>query len=88
MATQTTHYNLTKPEMSDTVGADIPALAANFEIIDTQLYNANTRTFPVDAALSNSSLNPVQNQVITAALNDIETEIGNIETVLATVVTV
>ena len=44
MATQTTHYNLTKPEMSDTVGADIPALAENFDTIGTQLYNANSKT--------------------------------------------
>ena len=57
MATQTTHYNLTKPEMSDMVGADIPALAANFETIDTVMYQTAQ-------------------------------EIGNIEAVLATVVTV
>lgn len=43
MSTQTSHYNLTKPELSDTISADIPALAANFETIDTQLYNANSK---------------------------------------------
>ena len=108
MATQTSHYSLTKPEMSDAISADIPALAANFETIDAQLYNANSKTgvpsggttgqvltktpnsigwqdasgiVTVDSALNASSENPVQNKVIAAAL-------GDIESILATVVTV
>lgn len=40
MATQTTHYGLTKPELSDVIRNDIPLFAANFEEIDTELYRA------------------------------------------------
>lgn len=40
MATQTTHYGLTKPELSDVIRNDIPLFAANFEKIDTELYRA------------------------------------------------
>lgn len=35
MATETTNYNLTKPDMTDY--ADIRVLNANMDIIDTQL---------------------------------------------------
>lgn len=52
MATQTTHYNLTKPEMSDTVGADIPALAANFEMIDTVMYQTAQGIGDIEAVLA------------------------------------
>lgn len=52
MATQTTHYNLTKPEMSDTVGADIPALAANFEMIDTVMYQTAQEIGDIEAVLA------------------------------------
>ena len=40
MATTTTHYGLTKPEIGDTIRIDIPLFAANFETIDTELYRA------------------------------------------------
>ena len=40
MATTTTHYGLTKPEIGDTIRTDIPLFAANFETIDTELYRA------------------------------------------------
>lgn len=40
MATQTTHYGLTKPELSDFIRSDIPLFAENFEIIDAELYRA------------------------------------------------
>jgi hypothetical protein len=39
----------------------------------------------VDDALSESSANPVQNKVITGEINDIKTTIGNINSVLETV---
>lgn len=52
MATQTTHYNLTKPEMSDTVNTDIPALAANFEIIDTVMYETAQEIGDIEAVLA------------------------------------
>ena len=40
MATTTTHYGLTKPEVGDTIRTDIPLFAANFEEIDIELYRA------------------------------------------------
>lgn len=52
MATQTTHYNLTKPEMSDTVNTDIPALAANFETIDTVMYETAQEIGDIEAVLA------------------------------------
>jgi hypothetical protein len=39
----------------------------------------------VDDALSTSSTNPVQNKVITDEINDIKTTLGNINTVLESV---
>ena len=40
---QTTNYNLSKPELTDTVGVSIPALSADMDIIDTQIKGlANT----------------------------------------------
>lgn len=39
----------------------------------------------VDDVLSTSSTNPVQNKVITGEINDIKTMIGNINSVLETV---
>ena len=39
----------------------------------------------VDNALSTSSTNPVQNKVITGEINDMKTTIGNINTVLESV---
>lgn len=38
-----------------------------------------------DTALSTSSTNPVQNKVVTAAINDIETTIGDIQTALVSI---
>lgn len=52
MATQTTHYNLTKPEMSDTVGRYIPALAENFETIDTVMYQTAQEIGDIEAVLA------------------------------------
>lgn len=52
MATQTTHYNLTKPAMSDTVGMDIPALAENFETIDTVMYQTAQEIGDIEAVLA------------------------------------
>lgn len=42
-------------------------------------------TITVDDVLSTSSTNPVQNKVITDEINDIKTTLGNINTVLESV---
>ena len=50
MATTTTHYGLTKPEVGDTIRTDIPLFAANFEEIDIELYRSIARVIAVTFA--------------------------------------
>jgi hypothetical protein len=43
MATKTTNYSLTKPEMVDTINQTIPDLAGNMDKIDTEFKNQDDR---------------------------------------------
>ena len=77
MATQTTNYGLKKPAYSDT--ADIGVINSNMDIIDAKMKEIDDKagsgggggtSVTVDSELSTTSENPVQNKVITQALNE------------------
>ena len=75
MATQTTNYGLKKPAYSDT--ADIGVINSNMDIIDAKMKEIDDKagsggggtSVTIDSELSTTSENPVQNKVITQALN-------------------
>ena len=75
MATQTTNYGLKKPSYSDT--ADIGVINANMDIIDVKMKEIDDKagsggggtSVTIDSELSTTSENPVQNKVVTQALN-------------------
>ena len=75
MATQTTNYGLKKPSYSDT--ADIGVINSNMDIIDAKMKEIDDKagsggggtSVTVDSELSTTSENPVQNKVVTQALN-------------------
>lgn len=54
MASNTTNLNLTKPDITDNIQETIPALANNFEVIDTQLANTSQEVNKAQFALSAS----------------------------------
>lgn len=74
MATKTTNYNLTKPSYNES--ADISVINQNMDIIDEKMKEIENASggggtsVTVDRELSTTSENPVQNKVITQALND------------------
>lgn len=77
MATKTTNYNLTKPDYND--NADIGVINDNMDIIDTKMKEIEDAgggtTITIDNELSTTSENPVQNKVVTKALNCVRKEV-------------
>ena len=75
MATKTTNYNLTKPSYNES--ADISVINQNMDIIDEKMKEIDDKagsggggtSVTVDSELSTTSKNPVQNKVVTQALN-------------------
>ena len=75
MATKTTNYNLTKPSYNES--ADISVINQNMDIIDEKMKEIDDKagsggggtSVTVDSELSTTSENPVQNKVVTQALN-------------------
>ena len=74
MATKTTNYNLTKPSYNES--ADISVINQNMDIIDEKMKEIENAggggggsSVTVDSELSTTSKNPVQNKVVTQALN-------------------
>ena len=73
MATKTTNYNLTKPSYNES--ADISVINQNMDIIDEKMKEIEEAaggggtSVTVDSELSTTSENPVQNKVVTQALN-------------------
>ena len=75
MATKTTNYNLTKPSYNES--ADISVINQNMDIIDEKMKEIDDKagsggggtSVTVDSELSTTSENPVQNKVVTKALN-------------------
>lgn len=70
-------------EVSDRFSADAAASQALNDRV-TALEN-NPGGGPIDSALSETSTNAVQNKVIKSAITGVETQIGNIEVLLATI---
>ena len=75
MATTTTNYGLKKPDYND--NADIGVINDNMDIIDAKMKEIDDKagsggggtSVTVDSELSTTSKNPVQNKVVTQALN-------------------
>lgn len=95
MATQTTNYGLKKPDYNSS--ADIGVINSNMDIIDAKMKEIDNKAgsggapITVDKALSTTSTNPVQNKVITEALdttnvliNEVAEKISNLERSVAT----
>lgn len=78
MATKTTNYNLTKPAYDE--DADIKVINDNMDIIDTKMKEIEDAgggaQITVDAELSETSTNPVQNKVISSKINELNSNLS------------
>lgn len=85
MATKTTNYNLTKPAYDE--DADIAVINKNMDIIDAKMKEIENASgggaqITVDDQLSETSTNPVQNKVISSKINELKSDLVDIDTAL------